>query len=118
MTAYPTINDYNFGQITIDTQRYEHDVYIFPDGNIKKRKKWLAKEIYGTSHKIGPNELRYVCKNKPEIVLLGTGQTGAARLTDDGKRYLDKHRIEYICLPTPEIIHVYNQSQKQKTEIL
>lgn len=118
MASYPQINHTRFGEITIDQKTYEHDVYIFPNGEVKKRKKSLAKEIYGSSHKIGPNELKYLCNKKTEYLFLGIGQNGVAELTAEGKRYLDKHNIDYTVLPTPEIIEEYNQCEMQKAALI
>ena len=38
----PTINNTEFGSITIDKEVYDHDVIISLDGQVKKRKKELS----------------------------------------------------------------------------
>ena len=118
MKDYPEITSTNFGEVTINDMTYEHDIYIFADGQIKKRKKSLAKEIYGTSHMIGPEELKKLCKEKPAVVFIGTGQSGAAQLTEDGRAYLSKHKIEYVDISTPEIIESYNCCTKSKAALI
>ena len=47
------------------------------DGNVKKRKKHLAREEYHTAHTLGPKELEKVCRGGPEILFVGTGESGA-----------------------------------------
>ena len=45
----PVINKTEFGSITINEEKYHHDIIIALDGNVKKRKKKLSKVVYGTS---------------------------------------------------------------------
>ena len=118
MGAYPKITGTQFGSIGLDDETYDRDIYILADGEVKKRKKKLAKEVYGTSHKIGPDELAAICKGKPKIVFIGTGQQGVAELTEEGRRYLEKQGIDYAALPTPEIVASYNKCDKRKAALL
>ena len=118
MSKYPRIVKTDFGEITIDKNTYEKDVYIFADGEIKKRKKSLAKDIYGTSHKIGPIELKELCKGHPRKVFIGTGQSGLLELTEEGHRYLSEHGIEAQTLPTPELIETFNKCEKRKEALI
>ncbi|MHC4071603.1 MAG: hypothetical protein ACYSWW_09510 [Planctomycetota bacterium] len=52
MSKYPKIVNTKSGQITIDKNTYEKDVYIFANGEINKTKESIAREIYGTSRKV------------------------------------------------------------------
>ena len=55
----PEIDKTSFGSITVDGMSYDHDIIITLDGEVKKRKKKLSKAVYGTSHKISLDEIRY-----------------------------------------------------------
>jgi hypothetical protein len=118
MRKYPKIVKTKSGEITIDKNTYEKDVYIFANGEIKKRKKSLAKEVYGTSHKIGPAELKKLCKGHPRKVFIRTGQSGLLELTEEGHQYLAEHRIEVQALPTPELIQAFNKCEKHKAALI
>jgi hypothetical protein len=118
MVASSEIIETSFGQITIGKNTYETDVYILSSGEIKKRKKKLAKEVYGTSHNIGPDELKKICKGHPEKVFIGTGQSGAAELTREGDEYLREQGIESCVLPTPKVIDAYNKYRKPKAALI
>jgi len=102
----------------LDDETYDKEVCVRADGEVKKRKKRVAKEVYGTSHKIGPDELARICKGKPKIVFIGTGQQGVAELTEEGRRYLETHKIDYAALPTPEIVASYNNCEKRKAALI
>ena len=118
MGKYPKIVKTSFGQVTVDKNTYEKDIYILANGDVKKRKKSLAKEVYGTSHKIGPAELKLLCKGHPKTVFLGTGQSGLAELTEEGKKYLDERGVDVETLATPEIIEAFNKCEKTKAALL
>jgi hypothetical protein len=46
----PKIDKTKFESITVNGNKYEHDLLIRLDGKVEKRKKKLSKDIYGTSH--------------------------------------------------------------------
>jgi len=56
----PILEETGFGYINVDGKRISHDIVIRLDGEVKKRKKKLSKEIYGTSHKISLAEAEYI----------------------------------------------------------
>jgi hypothetical protein len=118
MKKYPRIRETHFGEITLGSKPYACDVVIFASSKIKKRDKSIAKERYGTSHKIGPRELKRVCRKEPEILFIGTGQDDQARLTGKGRRYLEKNAIAVEALPTPELIDAWNRSKKRKAALI
>ncbi|HNY80823.1 MAG: MTH938/NDUFAF3 family protein [Sedimentisphaerales bacterium] len=118
MPASSEIMGTSFGEITIGKTTYETDVYVLASGEVKRRKKRLAKEVYGTSHKIGPAELKRICKGGPKKVFIGTGQSGVAELTPEGCDFLREHRIEFCALPTPELIDAYNKFAKPKAALI
>ena len=118
MNGFLKIDETSFGQVTIGRHIYETDMYILANGEIKKRKKKLAKEIYGTSHKIGPVELKKICKGRPKKVFIGTGQSGAAELTQEGLEYLHKFGIESCVQTTPKVIEEYNKFSQPKAALI
>ncbi len=52
----PVIEKTTFGSIVIDGEEYRHDITIGLNGVVRKRRKKLSKEKYGTSHKISREE--------------------------------------------------------------
>lgn len=67
----PEINDTKFGNITVDGQEYSHDIVIRLNGEVKKRKKKLSKEKYGTSHKISLEEAKDVFEKGARQLIIG-----------------------------------------------
>jgi glucokinase len=116
--AYPVIQRTSFGEVTVAGETHARDIYIRANGKVKKRKKKRVKELYGTSHKIGPEELRKVCKGDPELLIIGTGQQGAAVLTREGERYLRERGVRFKAAPTPEAVRQYNAATARKAALI
>jgi len=107
----PKIDSTEFGQVTIEGNRYEHDVIIRLDGQVKKRKKKLSKKIYGTSHIISLEEAEYIYQEGMERLIIGTGQTGLVKLSDQAAGYFKANKCPVDLRPTPEAIAVWNEAR-------
>ena len=107
----PRIDQTAFGSITIEGQRFEHDVLIRLGGQIKKRKKKLSKAVYGTSHVLSEAEARQVYENGVERLILGTGQDDNVTLSEEATAYFQRKRCQVELLPTPQAIHTWNKSR-------
>jgi hypothetical protein len=104
----PKIDKTKFGTITIAGKKYENDVIIRLDGGVEKRKKKLSKAIYGTSHTISLDEARYVYETGAERLIVGSGQSGMAKLSDEAAAFLKDQGCQVDLLPTPVAIKVWN----------
>jgi len=114
----PKIDKTKFGSVTISGVKYEHDVLIQLDGRVRKRKKKLSKEIYGTSHTISLPEAEYVYEDGAEWLLIGTGQTGMVELSDEAAAFLRARGCKVILLPTPEAVQHWNEAKKAGIALL
>lgn len=106
-----------FGSITIDGEKYDHDVVIFPS-RIERRKKWITKDEHGTSHKFTRKEmeeyLRKVDTDQIEVVVVGTGQYGRLGLLDEAKKLLEEKGIEVVELKTPEAAKQFERREEPR----
>lgn len=109
----PKIDKTVFGSITVEGVLYDHDVLIRLSGDIKKRKKKLSKAVYGTSHVISIDEAKFVYEDKAEAIIIGSGQNGTVKLSDEAKEYFDKKKCKVKLLATPEAIALWNKSDGQ-----
>jgi len=106
----PYINKTGFGWIEIDGERYEHDILIRPDGEIKKRKKKLSKQIFGTSHTISLEEAKHILKKGGEKLIIGTGQSGLVDLSKEAEKYFKKNKCKVKLFRTPEATEEWNKT--------
>lgn len=104
----PAINETSFGSITIDGTRYMHDVVIHLDGKISKRKKKLSKKFTGRSHLLSEQEAKHIYQSGTKKVILGTGQNGVLKVSDDAMKYFYKKNCVLEICPTPRAIEYWN----------
>jgi len=104
----PTIHNTTFGSITIERKEYDYDVIIGTEGEVNKRKKKLSKALYGTSHMLSKDEVKYVYEKSIEKMIIGSGQYGMVELSDEAERYLKNKNCTPVILPTPEAIKYWN----------
>lgn len=107
----PTIKDTTFGSITVNDNRYDHDIIIRRNGSIEKRKKKLSKAIYGTSHTVSLDEMKFVYEENSEGIIIGTGQYGVLKLSAEADGFINSKGCELIILPTSEAMKEWNKKQ-------
>lgn len=106
----PNIDSTHFGSITIAGTQYEHDVVIRMNGEVIKRKKKLSKAIYGTSHIISLDEAKFVYEDGADRLVIGTGQSGQVKLSEEAASFFSKKHLPVILMPTPRAITEWNKA--------
>jgi hypothetical protein len=106
------IDSTSFGSITIAGVQYDHDVIIQLDGSIRKRKKKLSKQAYGTSHIISLAEAQDVYEEGAKQLIIGTGQEGMVRLSHEAAVFFHEAHCTVELKPTPEAIRDWNGTEK------
>ena len=105
----PHIQDTEFGSITVDEDVFDHDIVIRLGGKVKKRKKKLSKEQYGSSHTVSLAEAEHIFDEGAERLIIGSGQYGNVKLSDEAERYFKEKGCSVELHPTPEAIQVWNE---------
>jgi hypothetical protein len=107
----PRIDATRFGTITVGTV-FGHDIVISRDGEVTKRRKKLSSAIYGTSHTISLDEAYHLdAKAGADRLIIGSGQTGMVRLSSEAADFFARKGCAIVLLPTPEAIHVWNETR-------
>ncbi|MFN2291564.1 MAG: Mth938-like domain-containing protein [Anaerolineae bacterium] len=106
----PKIDRTRFGSITVEGQDYDRDVIIRLDGQVKKRKKKLSKALYGTSHVISRDEAKHVYQAGTERLIIGAGQFGRVRLSDEAASYFEDRNCQVDVMPTKAAMDVWNEA--------
>jgi hypothetical protein len=102
------IDSYNFGQIVISGRKYTSDVIIFPD---RVQGDWWRDE----SHELNLKDISLVLREKPEMLVVGTGASGLMRVLPEVEKEAEARNIQLIVQPSGEACETYNQlSQTQK----
>lgn len=106
----PKIDGTEFGSITIDGDRIEHDVLIRLSGAVARRKKKLSKAVYGTSHTISLAEAEYIYEQGAERLIVGAGQHGNVVLSTEAADYFADRNVAVELAPTPAAAARWNQA--------
>ena len=104
------IDGTGFGWISVDNVRYNHDIIIFPDRNIKNR----YEDFKGDSHILNKEEAEKVIGSGAEIIVVGTGQSGILSIPEETSQFLSKRGIKLIAEPTPKAILTFNNIAGKK----
>lgn len=119
------LEETGFGYIVINGKKYNYDIVLYPDGEIKRRRKDLSKKykrIYNHTP-LSREELEKYIEEAPgmEYLVIGTGQYGALPITPGAREYirkLEKKGIKIIADKTPNILSIVNELEKKKKRVL
>jgi hypothetical protein len=107
----PTIQGTEFGSITVDDEVIDHDIVIRLSGKVKKRKKKLSKEKHGTSHTVSLAEAEHIYDDGAERPVIGTGQDGNVKLSQEATGYFKEKKCSVELSPTPEAVQAWNRAE-------
>ena len=107
----PRIDGTAFGSITISGKVHRRDVLVRLGGQVNKRKKRLSKAIYGTSHTISLDEAKQVYEEGAERLIVGAGQYGLVKLSDEAAAYFVDRGCEVEVLPTADATEAWNEAE-------
>ncbi len=100
------IEEYKFGSITIDDKTYKNDIEVRWTGEVLK---WWRKE----GHIFAIDDIKRALQQNPDLIILGTGYYGTAKVTEDCKKLIEEKGIELIIKKTKEATKVFNRKLKQ-----
>ena len=115
---YATVKVTSRGEISVSGKVSPGDAIIRVSGKVRPREQEHVRELYGTSHRIGTEEVAGVCKGGPEVLFVGTGRSARRELTAEAASYLRRRAIEVHVLPTGRAVEMYNRCARRKAALL
>jgi hypothetical protein len=107
----PRIDKTRFGSITVEGERFRHDILVRLSGEVQARAKELSKAVYGTSHRISLAEAQHVYQEGVKRLIVGTGLTGLTKLSEEAAEYLQAEGCRVDLDPTRRAIKVWNEAE-------
>lgn len=95
------IEEYRFGSIAIGGKTYNHDVEVRWTGEVLA---WRRKE----SHVVGLDDIKRATEQRPETIVIGTGESGVARVTEEAQRFIKEKSIKLIVDLTEQAVKTFN----------
>ena len=96
------IDSYQFGLIVVKGRKYTSDVIIFPD---RVRDNWWRK----TGHQLCLDDIAEVLTENPEVLIVGTGESGLMKVLPETKQGIEAQGIKLIVETTDKACQAYNQ---------
>ncbi len=96
-----SVEEYHFGFITIDGKNYTDDVEVRPSGEVLD---WWR----GESHLIDVEDVKRALTQNPEVIIIGTGESGLARVTEEAKKEIEEKGTKLIIDMTEEAVKTFN----------
>ena len=100
--AVNIIDSYQFGLVVINGEKYTSDVIIFPG---RVRSGWWRK----SGHELYLEDIAEVLTENPEVLIVGTGESGMMRVLPETKQSTEARGIKLIVETTPKACQTYNQ---------
>ena len=96
------IEHYSFGKIVIDGKTYTTDVIVFKD---RVKDNWWRKE----GHRVCLEDIKEILREKPEIVIFGTGAYGRVVVDREVIEKLKEIGAEVIVEDTAKAVNRFNE---------
>src|SRR4030042_2154619 len=103
------IEEYKFGSITIDGKTYNHDVEVRWTGETLK---WWRKE----SHIVGVDDIQRAVEVRPDTIIIGTGESGVAKVTEEAQNFIKENGIKLIIDLTEQATKTFNVINEESEE--
>ena len=115
------IEEYHFGSIIIDGKTYNHDVEVRwtpkeslrdPTGQAGEVLPWRRRE----SHVIDVEDVQRAIEENPDTIIIGTGESGVAKVVDSAKEMIQSKGIKLIIDLTEQAVKTFNIINKESLE--
>ncbi len=103
------IEEYHFGSIIIDAKVYNYDVEVRWTNEVFP---WQRTE----SHIIDVEDVKRAVSQNPEVIVIGTGENGVARVTEEAQKFIREKEIELIIDKTEEATKTFNIINEESKE--
>ncbi len=104
------IDSYSFGQIVIEGKKYTADVIVY-DNRVDSS--WWRKE----GHELYPEDITEALKDKPDILIIGTGNVGMMKVPKKTAEYIASRGVDVKVERTGKAVDLFNQLQGKKSVI-
>jgi len=102
------IEEYHFGSITVDGKTYNHDLEVRRMFSKIEVLDWKRNE----SHIIDVEDVKRAVGQKPDIVVIGNGESGVAQVTEAAKQFIINKGIKLIIDITGKAVRIFNEGEQ------
>lgn len=103
------IEEYKFGFIVVDDETYRHDIGINWVGQVFD---WPRAQ----SHVIDVEDVVDALEQNPETIIIGTGESGMAQVTQAAQKMIETRGIKLIIDKTEQATKTFNVRKEESFE--
>lgn len=103
------IEEYKLNQVTIDGETYDYDVEVRWDDEVLE---WQREEDYA----ITLEDVMRAIEQKPETIVIGTGELGMSKVSEEAKREIEARGIKLIIDKTEQATRTFNIRKEESEE--
>lgn len=104
------IDSYGFGKIVINGEKYTSDVIIYPD---RVDPSWCRKN----GHLLSIEDLEDVLKEEPQTLIIGSGNMGLMRVSQEVRQLIEDKGIKLIVTKTMKACDEFNRIRETERVI-
>lgn len=104
-----------FGRIAVGNMTYRvRDIVVFPDGTVQHRKigRWM-----GSHHKFGKEDIADLVTAGAQVIIIGTGRFGSAKVTEGAHRYAESSNVELVSVHSRLVGDKVNELARTGTKV-
>jgi len=105
------IDSYSFGRIVIDGAEHTSDIIIYPD---RVDASWWRRE----GHLLVPEDLSEILSHPPEVLVIGTGQSGVMQVPQKTAEALRQKGIKVHIARTADAVTLFNRLQREHARVV
>ena len=105
------IDNYQFGEIIIGGKGFDYDIEVRWDGEVLK---WWRRE----GHIIDIEDVKRAVGQNPEEIIIGVGDSGMARVTEDARNFIKEKNISLVVDKTGRAVEVFNEGVEKRKRII
>ena len=98
------IENYSFGRVIVDGEKYGNDLLICGD-SVKSN--WVR----GEGHLLKPKDLEWIVDREPDLLIVGKGSSGRMNIDERTRSRLKKIGIDLWSDTTDEAVEYFNSKQ-------
>lgn len=105
------IENYKFGMIKINGEYFDYDIEIRWNGEVLK---WWREQ----SHVINIEAVERAVSRNPDEIIIGTGEFGMAKVTEQVKEFIKSKGIDLIIRKTRRATEIFNEEIKTGKRVI
>ena len=108
--ALPDLEWIGPGEVKVNGRRKVDDFVVRDDGSVRKRRRKLSLKVHGSTHLVSVDEVKFICKGTPRVLIVGTGTDGMVEVGEDAKSWLAKKHIRLICKKSESAVKEFHET--------